>query len=514
MAVYWTGLSIPTTRQPHLSITHSPPEGEAGIADSDRSQKSSRGRSPRRAWFASDFHLHEGDPAGVERACQFVAHVREQDAEALFLLGDVFRAWLGRSSLEEAGLAPFFDALRGASESGMRVVLLHGNHDFLMGAELEDACGVEVYRESLDISVQGKRVRLMHGDAFCTRDVSFQRLHKVLRAKPMRWVFGKLPQRTLGALAHRLVHDATRTTGEKSQMTMAIVDAEVVDVLCAGADVVVCGHVHEARDELLGGEGASGRLVVMADFERTGSHACIEGGHIVLHRADARFAPATSESIVVTLDGPAGSGKSSVARELARRLGFPLLDSGALYRTVAAQALAAGLDPGKDDLAPLARSLELGLGEGGRVTLAGELVSDALLRSSDVSAVVSKVSAQPGVRAALLPVQRAAGRIGPGLVAEGRDMASVVFPEAAVRVFLDARPEVRAQRRLEQNPGEGATLTEVSAALAARDARDSGRSHAPLTLAEGATLLDTSELDLEQVVSRLSDMVLEATRLR
>ena len=93
-------------------------------------------------------------------------------------------------------------------------------------------------------------------------------------------------------------------------------------------------------------------------------------------------------------------------------------------------------------------------------------------------------------------------------------MASVVFPEAAVRVFLDARPEVRAQRRLEQNPGEGATLTEVSAALAARDTRDSGRSHAPLTLAEGATLLDTSELGLEQVVSRLSDMVLEATRLR
>ena len=147
------------------------------------------------------------------------------------------------------------------------------------------------------------------------------------------------------------------------------------------------------------------------------------------------------------------------------------------------------------------------------MTLAGELVPDSLLRSVGVSAVVSKVSAQPGVREVLLPIQRSAGRMGPGLVAEGRDMATIVFPEAAVRVFLDARPEVRAQRRLAQNPGEGATLSEVSTALADRDARDSGRLHAPLARAEGATLLDTSELSLEQVVGRLSGMVREASRL-
>ena len=496
-----------------MSITHLSPRGKVGIDDSDRSREFGRGSSPRRAWFASDFHLHEGDPAGVERACQFIAHVREQRADALFLLGDVFRAWLGKQSLEEAGLAPFLEALRGATQSGIRVVLLHGNHDFLMGSELEEACGVEVYRETLDISVHGQRVRLMHGDAFCTRDVGFQRLHKILRAKVMRWMFARLPRRLLDNLAHRLVHDATRTTGTKSQMTMAIVDSEVVEVLHTGVDVVVCGHVHEARDVSLGTALSGGRLVVMADFERTGSHATLEEGRLLLHPVDARFAPATPGPIVVTIDGPAGSGKSSVARELARRLGFPLLDSGALYRTVAAQALAAGLDPGADDLAPLAQSLELGLNEGGQVTLAGELVPDSLLRSVGVSAVVSKVSAQPGVREVLLPIQRSAGRMGPGLVAEGRDMATIVFPEAAVRVFLDARPEVRAQRRLAQNPGEGATLSEVSTALADRDARDSGRLHAPLARAEGATLLDTSELSLEQVVGRLSGMVREASRL-
>lgn len=467
-----------------------------------------RGRSPQRAWFASDFHLHEGDPAGVERARHFVELAQQQGADALFLLGDVFKAWLGPPSLAEAGLAPFLDALTHAADNGIRVVLLQGNHDFMMGRELEDACGVEVYRDSLDIVVRGDRVRLLHGDAFCTRDVGYHRLHRVLRSRPARWVLSNLPKTAKDAIANRLVNEATRTTGAKSKQTMSIVDDEVLRTMHAGVDVVICGHVHEARDERLGVTGTGGRLVVMADFERSGCHATLESGQLVLHRGDARFAlPRTAPPIVVTLDGPAGSGKSSVAKELARRLGFLMLDSGALYRTVTARALAEGLDPAHDDLGELAGKLQLELGADGGVISGGEPVPDELLRSPEVSGAVSMVSAQVGVRRALLPVQQAAGRSGPGLVAEGRDMGTVVFPEAAVRVYLDARLEVRAQRRLDQNPGEGRTLDEVTAALAARDARDSGREHAPLARAEGASVLDTSDLSPEQVVSRLAEMV-------
>ncbi len=465
-----------------------------------------RGRPPRRAWFASDFHLDRRDPDGVDRALRLLAAVRDDGADALFLLGDVFKAWLGPPSLEDPGLRPFLDGLRETVAAGVRVALVHGNHDFLMGPELEGACGVEVHAEHLDVALGGRHVRLLHGDAFCTRDVDYHRLHRVLRSRSARWLFRALPKATLESLADRLVHEATRTTGHKTREEMAIVDAEVAAVFDRGVDVVVCGHVHEARDARLPGEGGERRLVVMADFERSGCHARWVDGRLVLHRVDARF----RRPVVVAIDGPAGSGKSSVSREVAERLGFLRLDSGALYRTVTSRVLARGLDPETADLGAVARALDLAVGPDGGVLLAGLPVDDALLRSPEVSAAVSRVSADPGVRAALLPVQRAAARVGAGLVAEGRDMATVVFPDAAVSVYLDARPEVRARRRLAQGSQEGGTVEEVVAALTARDARDSGRDVAPLAEAPGAVRLDTSDLTREEVVERLVGLAVAA----
>ncbi len=473
-------------------------------------------RAPQRAWFASDFHLAAQDPEGVARACRFVEHVRAQAADALFLLGDVFRAWLGARSLQDPGLKPFFDALKSASEGGIRVVIIHGNHDFLMGPELERACGLEVYEQNLDISVRGQVLRLLHGDAFCTNDESYHKLHGVLRHPAMRWVFRTIPASSLAWVGDRLVHGATRATGEKSQASMAIVDEEVVRAFETGPDLILCGHVHVARDERIGsGEGA-GRLVVMADFERSGCHAHMIDGELTLVREDVRFGchgeVAGRAPIVVTLDGPAGSGKSSVSRQLAERLGFVMLDSGALYRTVTALGIEAGLalDADGAEWGALAAGLDLAVGSQGEVLLDGVPVEDARLRSAAVSAAVSAASAHPEVRHALLEVQRQAAGVGAGLVAEGRDMATVVFPEAVVQVYLDARPEVRARRRLAQNPGEGETVDQVVAALEARDWRDSQREHAPLSRASGARLLDTSDLSQAEVLDELEKLVQQA----
>jgi cytidylate kinase len=376
----------------------------------------------------------------------------------------------------------------------------------MIGHDLTRALGVESPGDSLDVSLGGLRARLVHGDAFCTLDTGYHRLHAVLRSAAFRWVARHLPVRLIEALAVGLMALAARFSAAKPPEVMDIVDDDVRRALRAGADVVVCGHVHKARDERLGDDG---RLVVLADFETTGSHAVFRDGRLELVPADPRFLPPPGP--VVTLDGPAGSGKTSVAARLARRLGWTRLDSGALYRAVTAAALERGLS--LDDgpaLGALARALRLGTDRAGRVTGPHGRVPDALLRSPGVSAAVSRVSAHPEVRGALLEVQRRATRGAAGVVAEGRDMGTVVFPDALLKVYLDARLEVRARRRLEQNPGEGGRLEEVAAALVARDARDSSRAVAPLRPAPGAFVLDTSELDTDAVVERLAARVAEA----
>ncbi len=455
-------------------------------------------RAIERAYFVSDLHLHGGDPGLVERARAFVAQARADGADALFLLGDVFRALLGARSLRAPGLAPFLDELRLCVASGMRVVATEGNHDFMLEQALFEATGVESPGDQVDVSLGGRRARLLHGDAFCTLDADYHRLHAILRSGLGRWLIRTIPPSIMMLLALGLIRLAERRTSEKDPVIMDIVDEAVQAHLEGGVDVVVCGHVHRARDAQLG---STGRLVVLADFESTGSHAVYADGELTLVPQDARFAPPAP--VCVTIDGPAGSGKSAVARALAQRLGFSMLDSGALYRAVTACALSRGVPLDPVGLGALVDGLAIEFSGAGRVAVDGFLVPEHVLRGEAVTAHVSQVSSVPAVRAALLPVQRGLARGRPGIVAEGRDMGTVVFPDAAHRFFLQADPEVRARRRLAQNAGEGADLATVHAALMARDERDSGREVSPLRAAPGAEVVETSDLTLEQVVDRL-----------
>ncbi|MBI3523196.1 MAG: (d)CMP kinase [Betaproteobacteria bacterium] len=208
---------------------------------------------------------------------------------------------------------------------------------------------------------------------------------------------------------------------------------------------------------------------------------------------------------VIAIDGPSASGKGTVAALVAQRLGFHYLDSGSLYRLTALAASRAGV--ALDD-EPQVAALAAGLParfEAGRIRLAGgqgkdEDVTDAI-RSEASSAGASKVAALPVVRAALLERQHAY-RQAPGLVAEGRDMGSVVFPDARLKVFLTASAEARAERRYKQlmEKGMSANITSLLQDLQERDARDAARSVAPLQKCVDAELLETTQLSVEQAV--------------
>lgn len=206
---------------------------------------------------------------------------------------------------------------------------------------------------------------------------------------------------------------------------------------------------------------------------------------------------------VITIDGPAASGKGTIAARVAQALGFGYLDSGALYRLMALHAVRSGI--ALDDeagLATLAASLDAAFGDGD-IRLAGDAVTEAI-RSEPISAAASQVAQYPQLLLALLERQRAFLRP-PGLVAEGRDMGTVVFPHARLKVFLTASPEVRAQRRHKQlmEKGLGANMQALLEDIRQRDARDGARSAAPLKPAVDAILLDTTGLDIEQVVDRV-----------
>jgi cytidylate kinase len=211
---------------------------------------------------------------------------------------------------------------------------------------------------------------------------------------------------------------------------------------------------------------------------------------------------------VVTIDGPSGSGKGTVSRLLAGRLGWHLLDSGALYRLVALAGLRAGLDPqdvqGHVRLATRMQvQFEAGPGGAERILLQGQDVSREL-REEAAGAGASRVAVWPAVRAVLLERQHAAARA-PGLIADGRDMGTVVFPGAALKVFLTASPEERAQRRYKQlkEKDSSVSLAALSREIAERDRRDSTRSVAPLVPAPDAIVLDSTALDAHAVTEQV-----------
>ncbi len=209
-------------------------------------------------------------------------------------------------------------------------------------------------------------------------------------------------------------------------------------------------------------------------------------------------------AMVIAIDGPAGAGKSTVARALAERLGFTYLDSGAMYRCVALAALRSGADPDEPaEVEPLAESIELGLG-GGRIELDGSDVS-AEIRRPEVTAAASRVSVHPRVRAAMVRRQRQLVAAG-NWVAEGRDIGTVVCPEAPLKVFLTASAEERARRRAAET---GQAQERVLSEQGDRDARDQGRAHGALRPAEDSIEVETTGLDVDQVVERVAGLAVE-----
>jgi cytidylate kinase len=202
--------------------------------------------------------------------------------------------------------------------------------------------------------------------------------------------------------------------------------------------------------------------------------------------------------MVVAIDGPAGAGKSTVARAAAVALGFTYLDSGAMYRAVALLTVEKGGEPGER-----ARELDIRMGE--RVTVSGRDVTDAI-RAPEVSEAASQVATDPAVRAALVDKQRSLMADG-DWVAEGRDIGTVVAPEAKLKIFLTASPEARARRRALEL---GADWRTVLRDQTLRDEQDRSREHSPLRSAEDAIELDTTERTIEETVEEIVDLVRQA----
>ena len=217
----------------------------------------------------------------------------------------------------------------------------------------------------------------------------------------------------------------------------------------------------------------------------------------------------TDKRVVIAIDGPGGSGKSTVAKRIAQKLGFLYVSSGAMYRAVALWALRLHVDlTDRHRLEQLAEHADIKLDpQSGRIMLNGEDVS-AAIRAPAVSDAASKIAAVPGVRRALLPVQRAAAEDN-NVVMEGRDIGSVVFPNALVKIFLDANPEERARRRAAEirSVAGVADARTVAVDLNKRDERDRRRPEAPLVQAADADLIDTTDLSIDQVEQRILTLI-------
>ncbi|MFF8775312.1 (d)CMP kinase [Kitasatospora sp. NPDC015120] len=227
--------------------------------------------------------------------------------------------------------------------------------------------------------------------------------------------------------------------------------------------------------------------------------------------ADRAHAP-----VVVAIDGPSGSGKSTVSRAVAARLGLSFLDTGAMYRAMTWWMLANDVDVNDPEAVAVACGKPVIVSgtdaDGPTITVDGRDVAGPI-RGPEVTAHVSAVAAVPAVRTRLVELQRGCAEVAArGIVAEGRDMGSVVFPDATVKIFLTASETARAERRAAELRAKGvdeATITAMAADLARRDAADSSRATAPLTQAVDAVLVDTSTLTLEQVIDRITALVAE-----
>jgi cytidylate kinase len=208
--------------------------------------------------------------------------------------------------------------------------------------------------------------------------------------------------------------------------------------------------------------------------------------------------------LVIAIDGPAGAGKSTVGRAVAARLGLDYLDTGAMYRAMTFAAQRRGVPVGDlAEVAAMAPTVDIDIADDGSVAVDGVDATKAI-RSREVTAAVSQIAANPAVRAVLVEQQRQWVRSRHGGVVEGRDIGSVVFPDAALKLFVTASPRVRAERRV----GEiGGSIDEMEAAIVARDRFDSTRDHSPLTETDDAITIDTTGMTIDEVVDKIVGML-------
>ena len=460
---------------------------------------------PPGARVVADLHLEPEVHGPWEAFLAFLAD--SAGAPALFVLGDLFEYWIGRGQIRDPSYEPLLDALRARARAGTALHFLHGNRDFLLGPDFAQRVEGTVHPHGvLGARPDGSRVLFLHGDELATRDLGYQRLRRVLRAPLVVGTARRLPPGVAAALARRLRRRSRAAVARKSEAYVELqVEAAARALEAAGAGELVCGHAHRYRHEVLAG----GRTFTVLDafggerdlLTESPAGGLTSGSSRAPLRA-GRGPLSSAAPMIIALDGPAGVGKSSVARALARALGCFFLDTGAMYRAVTLVVLERKLSPG--DAAAcgeVARALRLDFDAHGRILIDGR-PGEPAIRGSDVTAHVSEVSAHPAVREAIVAEQRALAARSQGVVAEGRDTTTVVFPQATFKFYLDASPAERARRRARQEHAPE-RAAEIQADLERRDRHDSSRAHSPLRAAEDALRIETDGLDLEGVVARI-----------
>lgn len=486
-----------------------------------------------------DLHV---DVEQTEVVDGFVEFLEAQHGRpCLIVLGDLFEYWIGRGQANSPGGTRCLGALSALAGSGTRILVVPGNRDFLLGSNDARRGGFTLLPDGfIGVGQDGARTLVLHGDELCTRDTSYQRLRRVVRSRPVRWLARTLPSAASGAIAKRLREASTRAVAKKPEASKRPQwDEAQRRSAGARARTLLTGHVHEFRDDDRDGlrwlcvdafghvpsEEAVDRASLGGNSSRPTSRDAFElhlRGWRVLAASEAGRAHGTrrrtddaagaeamlvSHMTLIAIDGPSGVGKSTAARLLARRLDLFFLDTGAMYRAVARAVLEQGVDP-HDEAACLevTRALHLAFQPDGTLLVNGEPAGPAI-RTERVTRHVSPVSAHGSVREIVVARQRElatemAQSTG-GAVAEGRDTTTVVFPDADLKVFLTASAMERARRRAAELgiPDEvGRILDDICR----RDEHDSTRAHSPLRQADDAVRVETDGLSADQVVERLA----------